>query len=72
MENETGKTISIQEHERIVSVLYEELKRKDRIIEQLEKENKFIMASAIKEANRNAELAEQIKKIMLKEKKKQA
>ena len=46
------KKISLKEHERIRNCLYEELKRKDSIIDDLKKKNELLLKSALIQAKK--------------------
>lgn len=61
MENTKDNTISVEEHERITQALYDEIKRKDKIIKDIKEENLIIMRTALrgsKELERWKEFAE--------------
>jgi hypothetical protein len=46
-----------------IEILYEEIKKRDKIIDELEKQNKILLKTALKNANKKIE-EEEIKKII--------
>ena len=55
--------VSLKEHNRVKKILYDELKRKEGVIKDLEKENILLLKSALKQSKRGGELTRLIKKL---------
>ncbi|NQV09147.1 hypothetical protein HQ529_04815 [Candidatus Woesearchaeota archaeon] len=58
----TKKSISVKEHERIKKYFYDELRKKDLIIDELNKKNELLLSSMVKQASKNHELEVKLKR----------
>ncbi len=57
------KSISLEEHEKIVKILQDALKRKDKEIEELKKENNLAVQTALKQASKNECIMKELEKL---------
>ena len=52
-----GKTISLEQHNKVKKALYEEIKQKEKQIEELKKENILLLKTALKQSAHSQEWA---------------
>ena len=60
----TKKTVSKEEHDRIVNTLYEELKRKDEWIARIREESAITLRASIRQAEKYTDLIEKNKALV--------
>ena len=63
MNEKKDETISKSEHERIISALHEEILRKDKLINKLKEENNILIKTALKRAEKIADMNEKLNDI---------
>lgn len=56
------KTISIEEHEKVIKLLHEEILRRDEIIDKLRADNKILIKTSLKRVNDMKDLEEKTKR----------